>query len=76
MKSKYFYKTAFTKVIMNAGIKIIRNIILLVVPFLLIAGCQPNIPKDLVSDEHGTEVLDSELDEHQIAETVTYGGWS
>ncbi len=73
MQSKYFYRMTFTKVIMDVRVKIMKNIILLAVTFLLISGCQPNIPEDLMSDEHGTEVLDSELDESQISETVTYG---
>ena len=42
---------------------------------LIIVGCQTdnNVPEDLKSDEHGTEVLVVEVEEDQIAEFVSYG---
>lgn len=59
---------------MNGNLNfLIRNIALSVLALFFLVGCQTNVPEDLKSDEHGTELLDSELDEHQTAETVTYG---
>lgn len=46
--------------------------------FLIIIGCQNYVandvtPDDLKNDEHGTEVLEIEVEEDQISEFVTYG---
>ena len=52
---------------------LIKNIALLVLALFLLIGCQPNVPDDLKSDEHGTEALESAPNEHQVAEEATYG---
>lgn len=45
----------------------------LLIILLFIVACQIQVPSDLKSDEHGTEVLVVEPDEDMDAEWITYG---
>jgi len=54
------------------------QILFIVFLFLIIVGCQNYVANDITqddlkSDEHGTEVLEVDVEEDQISEFVTYG---